>query len=85
MRKEYDFSGMKGRRNPYAKQLKKQITIRLGVDVLEYFKDLAAETRRICSIGDITPAAWMQQAVAGPLSATPLVEDCTAAIKALGE
>ena len=44
MRKEYDFSKMKGRKNPYAKKLKRQITIRLGVDVLEYFKDLARET-----------------------------------------
>jgi uncharacterized protein (DUF4415 family) len=44
MRKEYDFSKMKGRKNPYAKQLKKQITIRVGVDVLEYFKQLAEET-----------------------------------------
>ena len=44
MRKEYDFSKMKGRRNPYAKRLKKQITIRVGIDVLEYFKELAAET-----------------------------------------
>ena len=35
---------MKGRRNPYAKKLKKQITIRLGVDVIEYFKDLSQET-----------------------------------------
>jgi uncharacterized protein (DUF4415 family) len=35
---------MKGRRNPYAKRLKKQITIRIGVDVLEYFKELAEET-----------------------------------------
>jgi len=44
MKKEYDFSKMKGRRNPYAKKLKKQITIRLGVDVIDYFKDLARET-----------------------------------------
>ena len=44
MRKEYDLSKMKGRRNPYAKKLKKQITIRLGVDVIEYFKDLSQET-----------------------------------------
>ncbi len=44
MRKEYEFSKMKGRKNPYAKQLKKQITIRMGVDVLEYFKGLAEET-----------------------------------------
>lgn len=44
MRKEYDFAGMKGRKNPHAGRLKKQITIRLGVDVLEYFKELAEET-----------------------------------------
>jgi len=44
MRKEYDFSKLKGRKNPYAKRLKKQITIRFGVDILEYFKELAEET-----------------------------------------
>ena len=41
MRKEYDFSTMKGRRNPYAKRLKKPVTIRLGTDVVEYFKTMA--------------------------------------------
>ena len=44
MRKEYDFSKLKGRRNPYAKTLKKQVTLRLGVDVIEYFKQMAQET-----------------------------------------
>ncbi len=44
MRKEYDFAKMKGKKNPHARLLKKQITIRIGVDVLEYFKDLADET-----------------------------------------
>ncbi len=44
MRKEYDFSKMKGRKNPHAKKLKKQVTLRLGVDVIEYFKGLAEET-----------------------------------------
>lgn len=44
MRKEYDFSKMKGRKNPFAKKLKKQITIRIGIDTLEYFKELADET-----------------------------------------
>ena len=42
MKKRYDFS--KGRRNPYAKQLKKQLTIRLDEDTLDYFRDLAEET-----------------------------------------
>jgi len=44
MKKEYDFSKMKGRKNPYAKNLKKQVTLRLGMDVIEYFKNLAEET-----------------------------------------
>ena len=41
MRTEYDFS--KSRKNPYAKQLKRQVTIRLDVSSVEYFKELAAE------------------------------------------
>jgi uncharacterized protein (DUF4415 family) len=44
MRKEYDLSKLKSRKNPYAKHLKKQVTIRLGVDVITYFKELAEET-----------------------------------------
>ena len=44
MKKEYDLATMKKRKNPYAKQLKKQVTIRLGVDILEYFKDMSEET-----------------------------------------
>ena len=44
MKKEYDFSKLKGRRNPYAKRLKKQVTIRLGVDIIDYFKQMAEET-----------------------------------------
>ncbi|MCJ7674255.1 MAG: BrnA antitoxin family protein [Sedimentisphaerales bacterium] len=43
MRKEYDFAKMKGRKNPYSRLLKKQVTLRLGVDVIEYFKQLAQE------------------------------------------
>jgi predicted DNA binding CopG/RHH family protein len=42
MRKEYDFS--KARRNPYAKRLKKQITIRLDGPTIDYFKKLADDT-----------------------------------------
>ena len=44
MKKEYDLEKMEWRRNPYAKHLKKQITIRIGVDVIDYFKELADET-----------------------------------------
>ena len=43
MKKEYDLSRMKSRPNPYAARLKRQITIRLGLDVLEYFKKLSEE------------------------------------------
>ncbi|MEY3937277.1 MAG: hypothetical protein RL659_118 [Pseudomonadota bacterium] len=39
MRKEYDFS--KARKNPYASQLKKQITIRLDEDSIAYFKEIS--------------------------------------------
>lgn len=44
MKKEYDFSKMKSRKNPYASRLKKQVTIRMGDDVIGYFKRMAAET-----------------------------------------
>jgi predicted DNA binding CopG/RHH family protein len=39
MKKEYDFS--RARKNPYAKRLKKQITIRLDEPTIEYFKGVA--------------------------------------------
>ena len=41
MRKEYNFS--ESIKNPYTKKLKRQITIRLENDTIEYFKDLASE------------------------------------------
>lgn len=42
MRKEYDFS--KSKKNPYAGMLKKQITIRIEVETIAYFKKLAEES-----------------------------------------
>jgi uncharacterized protein (DUF4415 family) len=42
MRKQYDFS--QGKPNPYAKRLKKQVTIRLDEGTIQYFKSLAEET-----------------------------------------
>ena len=42
MRGNYDFS--KGRKNPYAKRLKRSVTIRLDESTVTYFKDLAEET-----------------------------------------
>lgn len=44
MKAEYDFSTMKSRKNPYAAKLKKQVTIRMGEDVIDYFKEMAEET-----------------------------------------
>lgn len=41
MREHYDFS--KAKSNPYAKRLKKQITIRVDDDAIEYFKGLSEE------------------------------------------
>ena len=41
MRDSYDFSN--SIRNPYAKQMKKQITIRLDEDTISYFKEMADE------------------------------------------
>ena len=41
MRKNYDFS--KSVKNPYAKAIKKQITIRLDEDTIEYFKNMSEE------------------------------------------
>lgn len=41
MKKTYDFS--KGVRNPYAKRLKKSLTIRLDVDTVDYFQKLAGQ------------------------------------------
>jgi predicted DNA binding CopG/RHH family protein len=44
MRKHYDFSAMKSRKNPYARRLKQQITIRIETGTLDYFKKMSTET-----------------------------------------
>jgi predicted DNA binding CopG/RHH family protein len=41
MRKEYDFTA--ARKNPYASQLKKQITIRLDEESIDYFKSISEQ------------------------------------------
>ena len=43
MKTEYDLSKMKSRKNPYAAKLKKSVTMRLGEDVIGYFKLMADE------------------------------------------
>ena len=44
MRDEYDLTKLKPRRNPYVKKLKKQVTINLNVETINYFKELSTET-----------------------------------------
>ena len=39
MKEEYNFSN--ARKNPYAKKLKKQVTINRDNDTIEYFKEMA--------------------------------------------
>ena len=42
MRKHYDFSQAKP--NPYAKRLRKQVTMRVDKETVDYFKRMAEET-----------------------------------------
>ena len=44
MKKEYDLSKMKSRKNPYATKLKKSVTMRLSEDVIDYFKSMAEDS-----------------------------------------
>lgn len=43
MKEHYDFSKMKGEKNPYVSKLKQPITIRLDKDTIAYFKALAVD------------------------------------------
>ena len=43
MRAHYDFSKMKGEKNPYRARLKQPITIRLDKATVAYFKGLATD------------------------------------------
>ena len=44
MRDHYDFSNMKGKKNPYTKYLKQPVTMRLDRESIEYFKSLSEES-----------------------------------------
>ena len=43
MREHYDFENMKGEKNPYTKELKQPVTMRLDKSTISYFKSLAEE------------------------------------------
>jgi uncharacterized protein (DUF4415 family) len=44
MKNEYDLSQFKSRKNPYSKILKRQITIKINSDTIDYFKSLSEQT-----------------------------------------
>ena len=44
MRDNYNFSKLKGKKNPYTKYLKQPVTMRLDKDSIEYFKGLAEDS-----------------------------------------
>jgi uncharacterized protein (DUF4415 family) len=44
MKKEYNFSTMKSRKNPYTSKLKRQVTIRMSEEIIGYFKGISEET-----------------------------------------
>jgi hypothetical protein len=43
-------------------------------------KDLAGETKRITSLGCLTPDFWMRKAVGAPVSPEPLARDAAAGL-----
>ena len=55
----------------------------IGFQIEEYLKDkdLGDEMERMCSLGSVTPDAWMQAAVGEAISTEPLLQN---AEKALG-
>lgn len=44
MRDEYDIKELNPRKNPYAAKLRKQITINIDSDVIDYFKAMSADS-----------------------------------------
>ena len=44
MKKEYDFSSLKGCKNPYVPSNNRILSIDLGIDVIDYFKTMEVET-----------------------------------------
>ena len=44
MKEKYDIKDYNPRKNPYTKKLKKQITININVETVDYFKDMAEQS-----------------------------------------
>ncbi|NCR43521.1 MAG: UPF0223 family protein [Microcystis aeruginosa G13-07] len=43
MKSEYDLANIKSRPNPFAQQLKRQVTLPLRIDVIDFFEKKAKE------------------------------------------
>ena len=59
----------------------------IAYQIEDYLKDknLGREMKRMCTLGSITPNAWMQAAVGGPISTEPMLKAASKALEALGE
>lgn len=44
MREEYDIKALNPRKNPYAKKIKKSVTMNMSVTTIEYFKAMSDES-----------------------------------------
>ena len=44
MKKEYDIAKLNPRKNPYSNRLKKQVTINIDADTIEYFKEQSSKS-----------------------------------------
>ena len=44
MRDEYDIENLNPHKNPYSKRLKKQMTINIDSDIVDYFKEQSEES-----------------------------------------
>lgn len=44
MREEYDIENLNPRKNPYSKRLKRQITINIDNDTIDFFKEQSEES-----------------------------------------
>jgi hypothetical protein len=60
----------------------------IAFQVEEHFRkherEMGAEFERICRLGQLTPDAWMRQAVGAPLSAQPLLDAAARAVEDAG-
>jgi len=59
----------------------------IAYQIEDYLKDknLGREMKRMCTLGSITPNAWMQAAVGGPISTEPMLKAASKALEVLGE